>query len=384
MSLHRFLLLIMSCFTVACTTQKLSVSKFTSVDNVIDLKVNLTLPEVRATLGSVPYNVYSNQTDGYAIYTYKYKLVERKVRLNLVNKRGGETAGTEVYAGREHTLFLIFKDGRLESFVTTDGRKDANPLVIMNNTMYTISNDKGKYVIIPLTIQENARQTTNVQNQSKQIVSQDSLVVVSKDMAKTSQTKKIEPPKVKEPKPIVYNPFSPGGLHIGAHTGSLSSAYTSSVPGAYAGIRFGYSFAMNQTLLTGLNYVIQPYMNLFDDISFDLENTAINYVQVPIEYRLDIGKRSIKAYLKAGPRIGYILSGETESGFALTLNSRLDYGFGYGAGVNINILSDLYMSLGFDAYSALKTQDIQYAFFSLTDPLGYRGINLGLTYFISK
>ena len=42
------------------------------------------------------------------------------------------------------------------------------------------------------------------------------------------------------------------------------------------------------------------------------------------------------------------------------------------------------MSLGFDAYSALKTQDIQAGFYTLPDPLGYAGINIGLTYFISK
>jgi hypothetical protein len=117
----------------------------------MDLKINSSLDEVIARLGSKPYNIYSNQKEGYIIYTYKYKLVERKVNPSLINSRGGETTGTEVYNGKEHDLFLMFKDGKLESFVTTDGRKDSNPLVMLNNTLYTISQEKGKYVIIPTT-----------------------------------------------------------------------------------------------------------------------------------------------------------------------------------------------------------------------------------------
>jgi len=72
----------------------------------------------------------------------------------MINRRGGETTGTEVYNGKEHTLFLLFKDGKLESFVTTDGRKDSNPLIMLNNTLYTISMDKGKYIIVPASSEE--------------------------------------------------------------------------------------------------------------------------------------------------------------------------------------------------------------------------------------
>ena len=110
-------------FLSSCKT--VQVAKFTSVENVVDLKLNSSLAEVISKLGSKPYNIYSNQKDGYIIYTYKYKLVERKVNPGLINSRGGETTGTEVYNGKEHTLFLLFKNDQLESFVTTDGRKDS-------------------------------------------------------------------------------------------------------------------------------------------------------------------------------------------------------------------------------------------------------------------
>jgi len=130
------------------------VAKFASVENVMELKINSSLEEVISKLGSKPYNVYANQKDGYTIYTYKYKLVEREVNPKLVNTRGGETTGTEVYNGKEQTLFLLFKENKLESYVTTDGRRDSNPLITLNNTLYTISSDKGKYIIVPSSTEE--------------------------------------------------------------------------------------------------------------------------------------------------------------------------------------------------------------------------------------
>jgi hypothetical protein len=139
--------LLSSCKTV-------QVAKFASVENVMELKINSTLDEVISKLSSKPYNIYSNQKEGYTIYTYKYKVVERKVNPKLINSKGGETTGTEVYNGKEHTLFLLFKDGKLESFVTTDGRKDSNALVMLNNTLYTISMDKGKNIIVPTSTEE--------------------------------------------------------------------------------------------------------------------------------------------------------------------------------------------------------------------------------------
>lgn len=142
---------------ILSSCETVQVAKFASVENVMELKIDNSLEEVISTLGSKPYNIYANQKEGYTIYTYKYKLVERKVSPKLVNSRGGETTGTEVYNGKEHTLFLLFKDRKLESFVTTDGRNDSNPLIMFNNTLYTISKEKGEYIIVPTTTKEESK-----------------------------------------------------------------------------------------------------------------------------------------------------------------------------------------------------------------------------------
>ena len=136
----------------ACKTAQ--VAKFNSVENLYQLKFNSSLEEVISLLGSKPYNVLSNQIDGYTIYTYKYKLVERKVNLKTINLKGNEATGKEVYNGKENTVFMFFKANKLESFVTTEGRKDSPALIILNNTLYTITKDKEKYIIIPSTTAE--------------------------------------------------------------------------------------------------------------------------------------------------------------------------------------------------------------------------------------
>ena len=145
-------IIIFALFVTSCAT--VQVAKFTSVENLYQLKLNSSLEEVITLLGSKPYNILSNQIDGYTIFTYKYKFVERKVNPKLINSRGGETTGTEVYNGKEQTVFMFFKANKLESFVTTDGRKDSPALIMLNNTLYTITKDKDKYIIIPTTMEE--------------------------------------------------------------------------------------------------------------------------------------------------------------------------------------------------------------------------------------
>jgi len=163
-------IMISALFFASCKTVK--VAKFTSVENLYQLKLNSSLEEVISLLGSKPYNILSNQIDGYTIFTYKYKIVEREVNPNLINSKGGETTGTEVYNGKEHTVFMFFKANksansestsnilRLESFVTTDGRKDSPTLIMLNNTLYTITKDKDKYIIVP-TITEDSKESIN-------------------------------------------------------------------------------------------------------------------------------------------------------------------------------------------------------------------------------
>jgi hypothetical protein len=86
-------------------------------------------------------------------------LVERTESPEKLNKLGGENSGQVVYNGKEKTLFLFFKNDKLESYITTEGRKDSPALIMLNNTIYTITRDKEKYSIIP-TSSEGAKENS--------------------------------------------------------------------------------------------------------------------------------------------------------------------------------------------------------------------------------
>lgn len=138
-------------------------AKFTSNDRLYQIQTGNSYETVVSTLGCEPYNLLSKQADGYDIYVYKYKIVERKFSAKIINERGSESAGQEVYRGKEETAFLIFKDNKLESVVTGEGRKDATNLVMLNNTLYEISkNAKGEYIVVPTTIQTPKEDTPTI------------------------------------------------------------------------------------------------------------------------------------------------------------------------------------------------------------------------------
>ena len=135
-------------FITALTSCKsVQAPKYTSVENLFNLKTGNSYEEAVTILGQKPYDIYMSQAEGYTIYSYKYKHVERKINPNSLNQRGGETTGMEVYNGKEQTAYLLFKNNKLESIVTSNGRKDASAMIKMNNTLYNISKDKEKYMI---------------------------------------------------------------------------------------------------------------------------------------------------------------------------------------------------------------------------------------------
>ncbi|MBO4654515.1 MAG: hypothetical protein J5644_03105 [Bacteroidales bacterium] len=127
-------------------------AKFTSSDRLYQVQPGNSYETVVSTLGCEPYNLLCKQADGYDIYVYKYKIVERWFSTKDINQRGAETGGDEVYRAKEESAYLVFKDNKLEFLVTGEGRKDAAKLVLLNNTIYEVSkNSKGEYVILPST-----------------------------------------------------------------------------------------------------------------------------------------------------------------------------------------------------------------------------------------
>ena len=123
------------------------VPKFTTSDNLLKIELNSSLEDVVQTLGCNPYNMLSSQVDGYTIYQYKYKMVERKVSPKMINQRGGEIIGTDVYNPRQQDLLLFFKEGKLETFITTEGKNNSRADIKLANTIYVITRDRDSYTL---------------------------------------------------------------------------------------------------------------------------------------------------------------------------------------------------------------------------------------------
>ena len=83
--------------------------KYTSSDKLYQLRTGDSFETVVSILGCEPYNLLSKQADGYDIYVYKYKIVEREFDGD-VSVRGSESSGTEKYKNGEESVFLIFKN----------------------------------------------------------------------------------------------------------------------------------------------------------------------------------------------------------------------------------------------------------------------------------
>lgn len=138
------------------TSNMVQSPKFTSVDRLLQVQPGQSFQTVVQTLGCDPYNLLSNQADGYAIYLYKYKFTEREIKATdseILNQRGGETAGMEVYNSKMEDVILVFKDNKLETIVSVQGRKESPVIVLFHNTLFEITKEKGKYVIIPTTME---------------------------------------------------------------------------------------------------------------------------------------------------------------------------------------------------------------------------------------
>jgi hypothetical protein len=65
----------------------------------------------------------------------------------MINQRGGEIIGTDVYNPRQQDLLLFFKEGKLETFITTEGKKNSRADIKLANTIYVITRDRDSYTL---------------------------------------------------------------------------------------------------------------------------------------------------------------------------------------------------------------------------------------------
>ena len=145
MKQYALILLAGGLFTLTSCSDKTIAPKFTHVEKMLNAKPGMAYDQVKAILGSEPYDIYVDQESGKAMYTWMYKHDQRYVSAKILDKPEGATMG-DPRVMDQSTVYCVFSnDYKLESISTADGRKDAVRLMLFDNTFRVASSDVEKY-----------------------------------------------------------------------------------------------------------------------------------------------------------------------------------------------------------------------------------------------
>lgn len=130
------------------------IPKFVSVEKIFELAPGVSYESAVATLGQKPYNVLSSQANGYTVYKYYYRFVEREINEKKASQIGNENDGDEMYRSSTQALYLFFKGGKLEAFITTEGLSEGINMIMINNAFFKVTKESGEYILLPATQEE--------------------------------------------------------------------------------------------------------------------------------------------------------------------------------------------------------------------------------------
>ncbi len=122
---------------------------FINVDDLTDLNPGMTKQEVFTKLGKKPFDIISNQADGYSIYLYKYRKVH--TILNDQNENTLGASGPKEYGTKIQDAFVVFnKENKLELVVSKDEMSRSESIHKFHGVLYNLTVNGGKLFIKPI------------------------------------------------------------------------------------------------------------------------------------------------------------------------------------------------------------------------------------------
>jgi len=135
----------------SCSTEsnlpKETHAKFVGVDRLMTVPMGSSYDEVVRYFGSAPYEMLSRQLEGYEIYVWKYRVVQREVTAKEYDNRGGEYNGNEKYVEELKDVYALFKNDKLMDLITTEGRGNSPELIMITNTIYNVKKSGQGYAV---------------------------------------------------------------------------------------------------------------------------------------------------------------------------------------------------------------------------------------------
>ncbi len=94
-----------------------------------NLNTGMSKEQVKSTLGNLPpHEIFASDDEGCELVMYKYKTPAKKTSPLMMKRREGLTEGDEFFVN-ESDAYLYFKNEKLQTVVTSNGRNDAVPAI---------------------------------------------------------------------------------------------------------------------------------------------------------------------------------------------------------------------------------------------------------------
>ena len=122
----------------SCT--KIVVPYATTVVKTSELNIGMSKKKVPEVLGVYPFDIYQNYYRSCEVHQYLYKDMQRSHLLANRATAVGLTNGSSKYI-KTKNLYLIFREGKLESMITTAGMKDGYKLMYFNGLSKRVCNN---------------------------------------------------------------------------------------------------------------------------------------------------------------------------------------------------------------------------------------------------
>jgi len=118
---------------------------YTNVDNISDIEIGMSLQQVNDVLEIKPYDVYFKGDDDY-IVIYNYRVKDRILKISgnyedMTHSELSQTSGAEWY-GQKYFCYVYFKDSRVKSIVTDEGKRKSEDILIKNNNIFLIQKEQ--------------------------------------------------------------------------------------------------------------------------------------------------------------------------------------------------------------------------------------------------
>jgi hypothetical protein len=149
--LNLFFVALVAIIFSSCETVKQTwvAPPYTSVDKIVNLKQGMTMADVTKTLGIDAYDIYHIQEDGSSVLLYNYRVKDRITELPMEPKKRDEflhgesaqTAGTPYYKMESSIAYILYKDGKMRSVITDEGKVNSEFLMLINGNLKLLSKE---------------------------------------------------------------------------------------------------------------------------------------------------------------------------------------------------------------------------------------------------